>query len=112
MRPAMILTALVLSVMPPEPSIAHVASLPPGINGEFLSWPARKVAPAIDADALPGDTLMYRDPLSGARVMTVTLDGILMIVDPAPDAHVIEFWVRVLPATSQCSWQRSRERAA
>ena len=112
MRVAMILTVLGLSVMLPEVSLAQGSCLPPGISADFLSWPFHKVVPKTDADALPGDTLMYRDPLTGARVMTLTLDGVIMIVDPTPDAYVIELWVRVLPAVSQCSWQRSRDGAA
>jgi hypothetical protein len=98
----MILTALMLSQGP---------CLPPGISPEFLSWPFKKVVPRSDAEAIPGDTSVFRDTVTGAKVMIVEVDGFIMIVDPTPDSEQIEFWVRVLP-TSRCAWQRSRERAA
>ena len=126
MRPAMILTVLALSVMlaahagAAETSNAQAPCLPPGISPEFLAWPSQKVIPRTETEAIPGDTIMYRDALTRAKVMIVKVDGIIMIVDPTPDADRIDFWVRVLhgegesdrATTSRCQWQRSREPSA
>jgi hypothetical protein len=116
MRPAVIRTVLVLSVMlsvhvgAAEVADAQGPCLPPGISPGFLSWPSHKVIPKTEADEIPGDTIMYRDTLTGAKVLIVQVNGITMIVDPTPDAEAINLWVRV--TTSPCQWQRSRERAA
>ena len=126
MRPAMILTVLVLSVMlsvhagTAEVSNSQVPCLPPGISPEFLSWPSHKVTPKTEAEVIPGDTIMYRDALTGAKVLIVEVNGIIMIVDPTPEDQLIDFWVRVLrgegesdrQTTSPCRWQHSWERAA
>jgi hypothetical protein len=116
MRPAVIRTVLVLSVMlsvhlgAAEVSNAQGPCLPPGISPEFLSWPFHRVIAKTDAEVIPGDTIMYRDTLTGAKVLIVKVDGIIMVVDPTPDAELIDLWVRVTAAP--CQWQRSRERAA
>ena len=100
MRPAITLAILVLSL----------ECLPPGVNAEFLSWPSSRVKTRSDAHAIPGDTVMHRDPRSNAKVMVVRVDGLLMIVDQTPDAELVDLWVRVVgPA---CEWERSREPAA
>jgi hypothetical protein len=122
----MILTVLVLSGMlsvhagAAEVSNAQVPCLPPGISPEFLSWPSHKVIPKTEAEVIPGDTIMYRDTRTGAKVLIVKVNGIITVVDPTPEAQLIDFWVRVFrgegesdrQTTSRCQWQRSRERAA
>jgi len=117
MRPV-IRTVLILSVLlslhagAADVSNAQAPCLPPGISPEFLSWPSHKVIPKTAAEVLPGDTFMYRNTVTGAKVMIVKVDEVIMIVDPTPEAQLIDFWVRVLPTTSPCQWQRSREPAA
>lgn len=111
MRPRTILTVLVLSVMlTSDLGAAQGPCLPPGITPAFLSWPARRVIPKTPAEALPGETIMYRDAATGSKVLTVEVNGVMMVVDPAPDAEVIEFWVRI--PTVSCEWRLARERAA
>lgn len=107
---AVILTLFALSARPP--------CLPPGISPDFLSWPSHRVVTGPDAAAIPGDTTIFRDTVTAATVMIVEVDGVLMIVDPSPEAPQIDFWVRVLRArgdgnrltASPCAWQRTRER--